>query len=670
MRRLAAGVLAAPLVGMSIFLAAPPAHAQEQPGVTIQLLSQSNWNGPSRPLRLAIRTTNTSDQTMEDLSVVLSIQAPARSRSVYELSLRADATSLLSASFFPQRGVLGPAETRTFRLRQPLAELASRQEDAVYPLKVQLLSGDAPVGELRTPMIFLSEPPQVPLNLSWTWVLSAPLQYRPDGTFVSTELEQEVSPAGRLSTLARSLRMLRRTPVDVAVSPVLADQLAKMASGYRVLEAGGTRVVPEGSGGAADAARVLETLSRVARRRPTELLALPYGDAVLPSMVQAGLGNEIATVMADGRSVVDSILGSPPQRAVFRPAHSLIDDAVMGPLSSFGVETVVLDANVVPPPSDQMFTPSGVVTLSGSTAEMRAIVPDPRFMSIGQQYVSDPVLGAQAALGDLAATWLEFPGRPRRGTAVVFSERAPLDPRFIRAFAGQAVSSPWLRPTRASRFASLVDSVETRPVPRPRLPQIEAGYLARLFDVRRSLTRFETAASGAGRLIDQLENRLLLAATTASAGATGLGLQFVDSVQATIRRTYDAVEVNPGVVTLTSRQGFIPVTVRNTSGVPLRVRVKLIADLSVAFVTGNSRQIVLPPAERTLTFAVRAKTTGRFPVRVQVRTPGPDRAAETITQSEVVVRSTVYNRLALVLTVGAGLFLLVSWGRRFLRPRS
>jgi hypothetical protein len=77
----------------------------------------------------------------------------------------------------------------------------------------------------------------------------------------------------------------------------------------------------------------------------------------------------------------------------------------------------------------------------------------------------------------------------------------------------------------------------------------------------------------------------------------------------------------------------------------------------------------LPPAERTLTFAVRAKTTGRFPIRVQVRTPGRDSASQTITQSEVVVRSTVYNRLALFLTIGAALFLLMWWGRRFL-PRA
>jgi hypothetical protein len=666
-----AGVLAVSLFGPATLLAAPHALGQEPVTVTLQLLSQSNWNGPGRPLALAIRATNTSDQVMEGLSVVLSIHSPARSRSVYELALREDATSLLSASLFPQRGELNPGQTRTFRLRQALGDLASRQEDAVYPLKVQLLSGDTPVSELRTPMIFLAERPRVPLRLAWTWVLSAPLQYRPDGTFVSTELEQELAPGGRLSTLAGALRALRRTSVDVAVSPVLADQLAKMRSGYRVLEPGGGRLVPEGSGGAAVAAGVLRTLSRVARRRTTELIALPYGDAVVPAMLQAGLETEVQATVTRGRSIVESVLGAPPRKSVFRPPLSLIDEAAVGRLSTLGVKTVVLDANAVPPPSDTKFTPPGLTTLSASTGEVRAIVPDPHVMSLAQQYATDPTLAAHAALGDLAATWLEFPGRPGRGAGVLFPERTTLDPRFLRVFAGLVASSPWLQPTRASRFASVVDGGETTPIPPPRLTTPDPGYLARLFDVRRSLDQFGTAAGDARTLIDQLDDRLLLGAATASGGSTGLGLQFVDSVQATIRRTYDGVEVSEGVVTLTSRQGFIPVTLRNNSGVPLRVRVKLIADLSVAFVSGNSRQILLPPAERTLTFAVRAKTTGRFPVRVQVRTPGPDGTAETITQSEVVVRSTVYNRLALFLTIGAGLFLLAWWGRRFFqRARS
>ncbi|MDQ3792058.1 MAG: hypothetical protein M3341_05330, partial [Actinomycetota bacterium] len=177
MRRLTVGVLAFSLFVLGTLSSAPPTLAQETGEIILRLVSQSPWNGRARPLSLAVQATNTSSQVFEDLSVVLSIQAPARSRSVYELSLRADATSLLSAALIPQRGELQPGRARTFRLRQSVAELASRREDAIYPLKVQLLSGDAPVAELRTPMIFLNERPRFPLNLAWTWVLSTPLQY-------------------------------------------------------------------------------------------------------------------------------------------------------------------------------------------------------------------------------------------------------------------------------------------------------------------------------------------------------------------------------------------------------------------------------------------------------------------------------------------------------------
>jgi hypothetical protein len=61
---------------------------------------------------------------------------------------------------------------------------------------------------------------------------------------------------------------------------------------------------------------------------------------------------------------------------------------------------------------------------------------------------------------------------------------------------------------------------------------------------------------------------------------------------------------------------------------------------------------------------VQAQTTGRFPMTVQILAP----EGGLIAQSQMIVRSTAYNRVALVVTAGAVLFLLVWWGRRFL-PR-
>jgi hypothetical protein len=83
---------------------------------------------------------------------------------------------------------------------------------------------------------------------------------------------------------------------------------------------------------------------------------------------------------------------------------------------------------------------------------------------------------------------------------------------------------------------------------------------------------------------------------------------------------------------------------------------------------GGEMVLYLKPGEsRLLRMDVEAKATGRFPLTVQILAP----EGGLIAQSQMIVRSTAYNRVALVVTLGAALFLLALWGRRFLpRPTS
>jgi hypothetical protein len=90
----------------------------------------------------------------------------------------------------------------------------------------------------------------------------------------------------------------------------------------------------------------------------------------------------------------------------------------------------------------------------------------------------------------------------------------------------------------------------------------------------------------------------------------------------------------------------------------------------VAFPKGNVQALTLPP--RTVTrflVDIRAQTTGRFPIKLQVFPPGSFCATCLIAESDLIVRSTAYNRVALALTIGAALFLLGRWARRFLPRR-
>src|SRR5215467_2154247 len=118
--------LSVSLLLLSVTPTVPPAQAQTAPAVTLRLLSESTWTGPTRPFALSFSATNESTIAVGSLSVVLSIWAPARSRSVYELSLKEDATTVLLSQPFLQSGTLLPGQTRIFTLRQRLDLLSAR----------------------------------------------------------------------------------------------------------------------------------------------------------------------------------------------------------------------------------------------------------------------------------------------------------------------------------------------------------------------------------------------------------------------------------------------------------------------------------------------------------------------------------------------------------------
>ncbi len=652
------------------WLPSPPAMAQDQPVVEIRLVSQSAWNGPRRPLQLAFDATNRGPLPLDDLSVVLSIEVPARSRSEYALSLQSD-TTLLSASLFPQTGSLLPGQTRTFTLRQTLDVLALRGESVLYPLKVQLLSKDVPVSALRTPMIFLVERPEVPLNLQWTWVFGATLQYRPDGVFLPGSLESDVSTDGRLEAMAGALADLQPVAADVVMSSVLVDELQRMQGGYRIMgEAGAVRTVQKGTAGAAAAEKLLATLSQIARRSGTELLAYPLGDPSLPAMVESGIAVDLPVLMDRGEALVGSALGVTPRRDLVRPPSSQLDVPTTNRLRTLGARTVLIDVDYLSKPTTPpKFTPTPVVQLAGARKPMTAVVPDALVMERATASPGDPVLAAHAALGEMATVWLEFPGTPNRGVSLLFGEGTALDPRILPDFSSLVGRSPWLQQVTARELIATTADREQRPIPDRVYPQFSPVYLSHLLLARGALRQFDQTAEGAKLLVERLHTQLLLADAGEFVADPLRGRTFIDSAYEVIQQTYKRVVVSPGLVTLTSRQGNILVTLRNFTGYTIRVRIVLIADRRISFVKGESQKITLPPLQRTLAFAVRAETTGRFPVKVRVQTPGDPGIPQTITETEVLVRSTAYNRIALVLTIGAALFLLGWWGRRFLPRR-
>jgi len=663
--------LVPPLLLLATALAwTAPASAQNETPAALTLLSESAWTGPTRPLQLGLRLENTTDAPLQDLSLTLSVETPTRSRTEYDQAMRSTQPRIAVVSFpHPIPGAIAPGAARRIEITQPLTGLT---ETALYPVRVDLFSSLSPVATLRTPMVFLNARPKLPLLSSLTWVLWEPLQLGPDGVLGPGPIEADIAPGGRLE---QTLEAVRTGPAraDVAVSPVLVDELKTMAGGYRTSSGAGghVTVVHAGTDGAADAARVLGELRSIARETGIELVALPFADPSIPALIHGGLGRELSPLVLRGAQEVSSALGGDTTATVARPPFSEVDLQSVGRLARTGVRTVLLDPGVAPPPPDLTFSPPPVAPLATVPRAVAGIAPDPLLAQDMATWAADdpPFLAAQLTMGEIATIYLESPGTPHRGVAVLFPERTPESGRFLQTFAGLVTRAPWLRPATASAVVAAVRLDHTPVRVRARvLHAFPPGYATRFHATQGSLTQFESAVQDAGALAEQMRTNLLYSIGGAAVRNVPLGESFLSAVTSSVQHVQG--KIHPRVsnpVTLPARQGTIPFTVENDSAYRVRIVVRLVSTSQLTFPHGDRRTITVEPrSSQFLSFTVQTRTTGRFPVSVQIFTP----AGARITQTQMIVRSTAYNRVALVVTLGAALFLLAWWGRRFLPRRT
>jgi hypothetical protein len=678
MRRLAALLLASLALAISP-LPVPRAHAQEPSPARLLLLSQTRWNSPRQPkLVVEVRATNEGDTSLGKLSLWATLFGPVFSRTEYESSLLADpSTGVLAAQTFPREETLEPGASQVFRIELDLSALRglSTTQSLIYPLKIDLRSEFTSLASIRTPVVFLVRKPLVPLNLAWTFVLSSPVDFGPDGVFRSTALEQEISPGGRLAqeihALARLVGRPRPAPLDVVVSPMLLIQLNRMRDGYSVLDGGQVRTVPSGRDGAAAAAETLTKLKQIAASSAVQLVALPYSEPSLPALAAGGLAGDLKAQLELGAQTVQTFLGRTPDRTVLRPPDSELDQAILDELPAQGIELLLLDSSAVPlPEQPKGFASPPAVLLQANGTSMVALVSDPNVEALlsTSLTVGTGELAAQAVLGELAAIWLEAPS-DTRSIALTFPEalqRAP-GTSFGPLVVGMA-EAPWLDTRTATALA-----VTSPPTAQAQLASSEgeeftSGYSDRLKQARRRVQLYRSMLVGESRLADRLDSQLLLAEAGRFVHEPTAGEAFISSVRDSADAALGAVGPDTGqakTITLTSSSARgIPLRITNGNEDPLRVTVQL---LSPHLKAGPPTSLVLPANQtQTVSFDVELKTTGRFPVEVQVLSP----SGRLISQTTLIVRSTELNRIALVITIGAALLGLLVWARRFLPRRT
>ena len=686
MRRLSPLALAIPIWLVFVLGAAVPASAQETPSATLTLLSQTSWNCPNaadlqqpappglscptgRELVIRFRAENTGAAPLDELAIGITLYSRILSRSAYEGSLTTDPAVALKAVTLTREGAIQPGEIRDFEVSIMLDTGLDPDHSGVYPVKVDLRSGVTSVAAIRTPAIFLVREPEIPLTLSWTFVLSHPITFAPNGTFTDPSLETSLAPGGRLSGEIRALLDLAADPtappVDVAVSPVLLTQLGRMRGGYSVAsEEGTTRNVPAGQDGAELAARALEDLRVVAEAPGIEVTALPFSGPELPSLYGGGLGNDVATQLERGRAVTSALIQADPPERILRPPGAALDDETLRGLAGLGIGTLIVGPTTVDLP-EQPLGFAGPATTTLGDGSITGIVPEPSTDAVMTSVAQgDPIRAAQVVLGELTTIWQESPGETR-SIALVLGEDAPLPGPFFPPLAGDVAGAPWLTPATAGPFVQAFPSTDTSALANPSLRRFPTTYVVALKQARRRVETLRTMLPGSSVEPERLDTMLLLAEARQFLSSTTDGLAFISAVRDSVKSTVDALSLDTvSTVSLSSDSGGIPITVSNGGPRSLSVFIRLVAP---QLRTTPTQRVELGPGDsETLRLQAQLRSTGRFPVQVQMTAPD----GRPLEDQTLIVRSTAYNRIALLITIGAAVMLVAVWARRFLRRRT
>ena len=691
MRRLLPLVRPLPCVLASVVLFAlgtptPSAIAQESPTVLLTLLSQTSWNCPTatadlapgqttwscppgRDLVVRFRAQNLGTTPLDELAIGVTLYSRVLTRSAYEASLASDPSIVIDGGTVARDGPIAPGETRDFEVSLTLGPGIDPDQSGVYPLKVDLRTGIESVAALRTPVIFLVREPEIPLGLSWTFVLSHPITFAPDGTFSDPSLELALGPGGRLNGEIRSLLELVAAPtasqVDVAIAPVLLTQLGRMVDGYRVAEDRGERQVPPGEGGSALAKQALDDLRTIVAAPNVEVTALPFSSPEIPSLYGGGLGRDVVVQVQRGRDVTSTLVGAQIPETILRPPGAALDDTTLRGLAADGIRTLIVGPSTVELP-EQPLGFAGPPTTTLGDGSLAADLPEPASDALlGSVIDEDPVRAAQVLLGELATIWQEQPGETR-GVAMVFGEDAPLPGPFFPPMVRGVATAPWLAPSAVGGFVAAFPPTGGSILASPSFRRFPISYVASLKQARRRIDTLASMLPDDSLEPERLETMLLLAEARQYLTSTTEGLAFIDAARQSVRATVDDLALQTvDSVTLTSDSDGIPVTVSNDGPHSLKFSVQLV---STRIREEPATPVELAPGEtETLRLQASLRSTGRFQVAVLMVSP----SGRPIGEARLVVRSTAYNRIALVITIGAALVLLLLWARRFVpgRPR-
>lgn len=632
------------------------ASAQDSTGVTARLAAQTLLVRADETASVVLDVAGTLPEDTE-ISVVVHNRLPAsrdgfrqaadgdiptaafRLLTTQLADVPRDAAGRLNISI-PTTSKRGSSTGTTIPLRTP----------GVYPVDIRIRSGERN-DEIARVVTFLvrlpDQPVDAPMRLALVMPVTGSPPLRPDGSVA-------IDPAvrARLQTLADLLATDPALALSVQIQPELLEALARTG-------------VPTDD---ELRARLLAGLSG------RQTLPATYVAMDPTAALAAGLGDELVKQLRRGEDVLaDQVGAASAERSIWTAAAGL-DGSALTSLRDLGFRQLVVPAIAVERGDIPDTRPASLATPQAGSPLSVAVADAGLSEAFGSH--ADPVRDAYLWLAELALVALEpddtradLPTSPR-GLVVLPTGWVP-DAAFLGTLLTGLRSNPLVVPvTVAQLFEQVAPAVnqDGGPVERvlaPTSPQDLRSYADALARARNDLASYGSMLPPTSPMSGRL-GQLLDVSPSSELDAAGRTeyLAAVDAELDSLRRAVDPVAAR--TVTLAGRTTELPLTITSRSDDPLQVKVRL-SSSKLAFPEGDELLVMLTGGAAQVRVPVEARTSGTFPVNIELLTPVGDLPVAPATQ--LTVRSTGLSGLGLALSVGALLVLALWWFRHVRKAR-
>ncbi len=643
--RMALAVVAVALLVTTGGLATAGAQNGEGTPLTLRLVRQTAWVGPEGQFRVQIRAE--------------SLPAGAVIRLVFYPNVISSHDGLEAAAAGEPRGKLiyqtsaSVAESTmpdgTIAIAADTSRADFQSTGGLYPVEVQVSApGESqPRGRLVTTMIRLATPTSAgtsPLAIGVVVPLQAPATPGPDGAPALDDVA-----ADDLTTLLSTVTAPSQVPLTVAPSPESLLLLSDRDDAGR------------------EAVAALQ-------RATAQILDGPFAPIDTGAWMDSGLVAQMDHQYEQGAATLAELIDRPTSPLAVLD-RTVTGDA-LGHLQDLGTTSVVSPSGQLSGGSGSAATLAQQVRLA--TGDDRSVASVVASDAAGNRLRpgGDPVLGAHQALAELAFLDQAQSGATDRGVAVIVPSDVDSSAltTFLAALADPtgsgsgAAGAPAVAPTTLDQLFTTTAPQGDRATERTYESDPPADLGTYPDELR------DTAESYAGLVSltpDALDLHVPIDRTLLSSGASDLDddqrTAMVDGAAASIQATTGEIVVTPEqVVTLTSSSGNVPLNLENRLPYRAEVRIHMASD-KLDFPQGSVIEQTLEPAQTTLiNLPVETRASGAFPLTVDISSAD---SALPVATTRYTVRSTAISGIGLVLSIGAGLFLLVWWARHFRTSR-